>query len=545
MSISKMKKLLVVAPCDEADAVIKKLISLRCVNIVDFPSKEIYDLLERKNFDEQRMPIDSKIEKIEHVISGIAKYAKAKARLGDGRKKIDREEFVASIEYADACEALEKAYSALQALETAKDQEGTEDEINALEGEIFALAGCFEEFKMLYDIEKTNLEVVNIKGKAAYSDTCAFIFGWIPKKAQEKVETALADTLCAYEITDPDDDDEPPVRISNNPITRCFEWITSGFGTPKYSLFDATGIMSVFCFVAFGLMIHDVGYGAVLTILGFVGAAIAGLRSKAKSVLNMLGVCGISSIIFGVLFGGWFGDMPYAIMQNLLGIENAKEAVPFFNGMLSKPARDPIFYLVLCLSVGAIQILVGMIIKFFVLCHKGRAIDAFLDIFPWWVIFAGIAFVFSVNLTLGLVTIGVGALVVLIFHGRAKSSFFSRLGNGVLGLGKIALYIVDLANYLKIFVVGICVGIITHYVNLLGTIIGPAALGYVLFAVVSIIGHAISLILITFAAVVFVKSIQNEFLKYFCECGGEEFIPSEPCEKYTIDISENTKVEAV
>lgn len=541
-----MKKLVLAAPCDGVDSVIKKLISLRCIAIDEFSQKESAGLLNKKSYDCEINAKSTRVDDIQSVIVALSKYTKTRISLGDGRKKRDRDEFVSSGDYDTACSVFEKAHSAISALDAQKDGQEDNEKTNALVGEISALACHLDDLCMLYDIEKTNLEVIKVKEKAAYSDTCAFILGWMPKKAQERVEIALSEFLCAYEITDPDEDDEPPVRVSNNFVTRCFEWITSGFGTPKYYSFDPTLIMSIFCFFGFGLMIHDVGYGLILSFLGLAGSRLVGMRGKSKKIFNMLGVCGFSSMIFGVLLGGWFGNMPYAIMQNFLGIENAAEVMPFFDGVWFKAARNPIFYLALCLGLGAIQIIVRMIVRLVLLCREGRVMDAVLDIIPWFVVFAGIAVVFAINLVAGLVTIGVGALMILAFHGREKKGFLARLGGGALGIGKILIYVIGLANYLKIFVVGISIGILTHYVNLLSTLAGNTTWGYVLFAVVSVIGHGICLVFAAISSVAFVKSIQHsEFFKHIDVCGGGEFVALEPCEEYTLDVCRKVKVEAV
>ncbi len=546
MSISKMKKLVLIAPNDATDVIIKKLISLRCIDIQDFSSVECSGMLQKKNYNDEIAVVENKIQKIDSVISALSKHSKKRIGLGNSRRKIDRDEFVSSGEHQAAGDVLEKAYSAVVALEAVRADKDAMDEANRLENEISVLARDLERLEILYDVEKTNLEVIKIKQKAAYSDTCTFIFGWMPRKSQQKVESMLSEMLCAYEITEPTEDETPPVRISNNIFTRSFEWITSGFGTPKYSSFDPTFIMSIFCFLAFGLMIHDVGYGLILTVLGLVGSRLLGMCGKIKSVFNMIGICGISSIIFGVILGGWFGNLPYAMMQNLLGIESAKELVPFFGGVWFKAIENPVYYLAICLGLGATQIIVGMIIKFVLLCREGKAIDAILDILPWWIVFAGIGIVFAVNLLAGLITIGAGILVILIFNGRDKKNVLARLGKGFLGVGKIVFFVIDLLGYLKIFVVGISVGIISYFVNLLGTLIGPTTFGYIVFTLVIILGHASCLCLAAPSAVVFAKRIQYvEFFKYFYTCGGEKFIPVEPCEKYTLDTHKKEKVEAV
>ncbi len=517
-----MKKLVVAAPCDCADIVVKKLISLRCVDIRDFSCEEGADLLQKKNYDEQIAALNGKIQKIEGVLSALSKIAKKKRGLGETRARVDREGFVASGERDAVMATVETVYAKL---------------MNDEASDIREFACELVRIETLYDIEKTNLSALEIMQKSSSSDSCIFIVGWMPKKAQERVESALSEYVCAYETEEPTEADEPPVRLSNNFMTRSFEWLVSEVGYPKYRSFDPTLILSVFYFLVFGLMLHDVGYGLILTILGFAGALVTGMRGRTRAIFNTLGFCGISSVIFGVLLGGWFGNMPYFIMQNLLGVQNAAEAAPFFNGVWFKPISQPITYLIVSLAFGAVQILVGMIIKFITLCREGRALDAIFDVLSWWVVFAGIAITLTVNMIAGLVTVGVGALVIVATHGRDKKKASARLGKGLLGLCKIFAFALDLLSYLKVFAVGVSVGIITHFVNMLGTLIGPTPLGYTVFALVSLVGHAICLGAGTLAAFVFAKRFQQvEFLKYFYSGGGEKFSPVQPSDRFTLEF---------
>ena len=46
--------------------------------------------------------------------------------------------------------------------------------------------------------------------------------------------------------------------------------------------------------------------------------------------------------------------------------------------------------LVFALAVGFVQIVVGMAVKFWMLCRDGQVWDAVWDVGTWWVIFAGI-----------------------------------------------------------------------------------------------------------------------------------------------------------
>ena len=517
MSVSKMKKLLVVAPTDSADAVIKKLISLRCIDIRDALDCDGADILSRSDCDDNIVAIEERISKIEAVRTAILNSAHKKRGRFDKRAYVDRDEFISSGAYETALATVDTVYARLD------------------ESDLSEYIGELEKIEVLYDIEKTELCAAEIMGKSAHSKACTFISGWVPQKSLVSVETALCEYLCAYELCDPCEDDEPPVRLSGNVITRCFEWITSDYALPKYRAFDPTLLMSIFCFIAFGLMLCDVGYGLILIPLGFVLPKVLGARGRIKSAMNMLGICGISSVIFGILFGGWFGNLPYAIMQEMLWERTPELVAPVFGGVLYRPVEKPLWYLATVLGFGAIQIVVGMLIKFISLCKEGKAKDALFDILPWWVIFAGIVLAFAVNIIVGIAVAVVGVIFILIFAGRGEKKFGKRLLYGLRGLAAIGKYALNLAGYLKIFVVGISLGAITYYINMLGTLVGPTTVGYILLVAVSIVCHGIFLLLNAHVACVIVSKLQHhEFFRQFYTGGGEAFAPVEPSEEFTL-----------
>ncbi len=517
MSVSNMKKLLVVAPTDSAKAVIKKLISLRCADIRDVSDCDGADILSRSVCDENISEMEERIAKIEAVHTAILKNAPKERGPLDKRAYVDRDEFISSGAYETVFSTVEAVYSRLE------------------EADLSEYICELERIETLYDIEKTELCAAELMKKSACSKTCTFISGWVPQKSLRSVEEALGECLCAYEISDPSDGDEPPVKLSNNVITRCFEWITSDFVLPKYRTFDPTLLMSIFCFIAFGLMLCDVGYGLILIPLGFVLPRVLGARGKVRSALNMLGICGISSVIFGILFGGWFGNLPYAIMQEMLWERTPELVAPIFGGVLFRPVEKPLWYLAIVLIFGAIQIIIGMLIKFISLCKEGKVKDALFDVLPWWVIFAGIALVFTVNVIAGIAVAVAGMIFILVFAGRGEKKLGKRLLGGLRGLADIGKYALNLAGYLKIFVVGISLGAITYYINMLGTLVGPTTGGYILLVVVSIICHGIFLLLNAYVACIIASKIQHyEFFKQFYTGGGEGFAPAEPSERFTL-----------
>ena len=408
------------------------------------------------------------------------------------------------------------------------------EKIDAIISEMRKLAVYLSDVEVLYDIEKTSLTSVTVMQKTANSERCTFITGWVPDFCQKKVESMLDKYTCAYEMAEPEENDNPPVHLKNNGFASTFEWVIGMYSYPKYGSFDPTFIMSIFYFFIFGLMFADVGYGLILAVAGFVAPKLMGLRENMKRSFYMFGYCGISSMIMGVIFGGWFGDLPYAIMQNMMGIENAKELVPFFNGIWFNPIDNPMMFLIVALAAGGVHILAAMAINFVLLCKQGKVFDAIVDIMSWWIIFAGIGVIFIVGSTAGFITIGVGAVIVVLTNGRHEKNIFMKFAKGLLGLYKITSYASDLLSYSRILALGLAAAVIGQVVNLVGTMGGASVVGFIALVAACLIGHTLNLAINILGSFVHTSRLQYlEFFNKFYEDGGEKFEALEPSEQYS------------
>ena len=401
------------------------------------------------------------------------------------------------------------------------------------------------ELEMLYDVEMTDLLAARQQQKLATAGSCVLLTGWIPAGREERVVATLERMECAYETSDPELGEEPPVLLKNNGYASNFEWVVGMYAYPKYGTYDPTFIMSIFYFVIFGLMFADVGYGALLVLGGFLLPKLLHFKPGMTRTFHMFGYCGISCTILGFVFGGWFGDLPYAIMTGMMGyesVEAAKAAAPIFNGLgpllgglpfSLNPLENPMAFLIISLGMGVVHLVGGMAVKFYLLCKDGKVFDAFADIVSYWVIFAGIGLLF-VNSTAGLILVGVGALAVIATYGRAQKNPVMRVLMGFKGLYDLIGYASDLLSYSRILALGLAAGVIAQVVNLIATMGGPSVSGILLMVPVMIFGHVLNIAINLLGAFVHTSRLQYlEFFGKFYEDGGEPFDPAIPSEKYS------------
>jgi V/A-type H+-transporting ATPase subunit I len=160
---------------------------------------------------------------------------------------------------------------------------------------------CYSELKLHEKMEE-------IKREAACSNEFFYMSGWIPVRVKDRLEERLKpvaeQTLLIYK--DPshvNKNIKPPTRLRNFSLVRPFEALVQMYGTPAYNELDPTSFVGISYMILFGAMFGDVGQGLLFFLAGL-------FLSHKKSRPNLGGVVtrlGISSMVFGALYGSIFG----------------------------------------------------------------------------------------------------------------------------------------------------------------------------------------------------------------------------------------------
>jgi len=164
---------------------------------------------------------------------------------------------------------------------------------------------------------RVNELLLKIQANFKSSSRTAIFTGWLPSSKKErltrKIKKACEDR-CYLEWNEAGSlgviGDEVPVRFNNPKVLAPFQMLVRNFGVPKYGTIDPTPFVMPLYLAMFGLMFGDVGQGFVLAILGALGVYFLRNNEQKQGLchLSWLGVwCGCSSILFGALFGSFFG----------------------------------------------------------------------------------------------------------------------------------------------------------------------------------------------------------------------------------------------
>ncbi len=414
---------------------------------------------------------------------------------------------------------------------------------------IAKLAEGKDEIEILSDIEETNRTAAELKQRLAQTGHCVILDGWVPASMEKTVAEALDQFECAYEVEEPEPEDEPPVLLRNNRFAANFEWVIGMYSYPRYGTYDPTFIMSIFYLVIFGLMFADFGYGLLLSVLCFGGIKLLNPRATMRRMLTMFGFCGISSAIMGAIFGGWFGNLPTAIMEQVAPNAVNSGAGHFFaSGLWFNPLDDPMTFLVISLGVGAIHLIAGMAIKFVILCKEKHALEAICTILPYWVLFAGLGLLAVGLVAPGAIPSGVaagvsiaGAAMILLLNGVGQKSFFQWLIKGLGGLYGLISYASDLLSYSRILALGLVAGVIAKVINMITAMGTTGPIGFILMLIILILGHGLNIAINILGTFVHAARLQYiEFFGKFYEDGGEPFKPALPTEEYSEDVTQGS-----
>ncbi len=290
-----------------------------------------------------------------------------------------------------------------------------QDEIKRLESEIEELKSkeaelmlAIEEYLSM-ELEKSELPLRSLVSKYAF-----VIVGYIPAKKFDEFKSAVESEtngrVTVEKLDERKEEFDPPTLLKNPPYVRDFEVLSTTFAIPKYHEIDPTAIMAIFFPLFFGMMLGDIGYGALITITALYLKRIFKTEGWQK-LLNVALYSGISSIIFGFIYGECFG--PFVVG------EYEPTQVHFLGGILYQlyafNHHHPIFdrieefgvkaLLFVTLVIGMFKLLWGFALGFRNVAVEHGVKEAILEKGCWFIGVLGLAFIiFGFAYNLGIFT---------------------------------------------------------------------------------------------------------------------------------------------
>ncbi len=219
-----------------------------------------------------------------------------------------------------------------------------------------------------------------------HTSSAVLITGWVPADQAGVVEDQLQTVCggrCVLQLESPDNVpiEQIPVLLRQPRLLRPFTTLVTGYGLPGYRDLEPTLLVAISYMLMFGIMFGDVGHGGLLA----VGGAVAILFSKDGKTRDyglLVLMAGFSSILFGFVYGSYFG---IPSMHSL--------------ALWHDPLHAPVRLMVATVGVGVAVISLGVILNIINLFRRGELVSGVLDkfglvgiIFYWGCLFFAVKF---------------------------------------------------------------------------------------------------------------------------------------------------------
>lgn len=214
--------------------------------------------------------------------------------------------------------------------------------------------------KSLYYNYKVADLSTQIEGYIAQTDHFFFIAGFIPiskiKDMERSIMEIAPETILTFEDADTVKDIAPaPTKLKNNTLFAPFETLVNMYSVPNYNEKDPTPFFAITYMLFFGMMFGDVGQGLILVLAGLL------LAKKIPSLAGIASRIGVSSMIFGFLYGSVFG------------IENI---IP---SLLIRPMEEVNTILIAAICLGIVLILIAYGIGLGNLAKRKDKVNLYFD----------------------------------------------------------------------------------------------------------------------------------------------------------------------
>ncbi len=367
-----------------------------------------------------------------------------------------------------------------------------------------------------------------IQKKEVSNVTLSYFTGYLPEENVQDFKIVAKENSWGLLIETPTEEDNVPTKIHNNKFVSLIYPLTDFLGTvPGYFEYDISAWFLAFILIFFGIIFGDGGYGLLITAVAAIPIVSSLVKKKkVEPTFLLVGLFGLSTILWGTLTCTWFGLSPEILPSWLKSL-----SIP----VISNVYADKIWYpfwtndesglttsqnlQIFCFTLALIQLSVAHI-KGAVRNKKSIKmlgdIGSILQLVGIYYVVLTLVVngaVFGLDLVIGgipvgllsIAFIGVGFVMSFVFsnyEGKLGESILASLKDIVSVLLGVVNVFSDIVSYIRLWAVGLAGAAISATVNELAS----PMLGNFLFMIIAIVllvfGHGLNMILNVLSVIV-------------------------------------------
>jgi len=371
-----------------------------------------------------------------------------------------------------------------------------------LHSDISGLGNKYGDFLIASELFlSSQLEKAEAPLKFASTSTSFLIKGWIPSadlhKSIDRLNKAAKGKLF-IEFEPAKRHSKAPVKLNHSKIVAPFEFFINLYNMPAYSEIDPTFFIFLTFPIFFGIMLGDVGYGLTSLILFFV---LKKMMPKAKGFFNILILASAVSMVFGFVFGEFFG-------------------FEFMHPFISRE-KEMFKMLYIVLGIGVVHVNIGLIVGFINVYKNHGLMMAIYEKASWIVLEIGVAMLALSLMKIISISWWIGAIFL------AASVLMLFKGEGVKGVMELPSIFTNVLSYARLMAIGLSSVVLAVIINdSAKEMIHRGGIFVLIGVLVLIIGHIINIMLGLIGS--FLHSLRLHYVEFFSKFfsgGGKKYRP--------------------